>query len=189
MTGRENAVPNRSSSRTVPNRSSSRAVPNQSSNRTVQNTGYYGDSQEAARQELLNKQRELKERLTGKYGRAASGNARPAQTDRSAGQNTYGSTMQRQAQNGDILSRANENVRENEVDLTEREMETKDRAEQTVTDAHNLVNAIAIGRESELMQQVNDLMIMGYQGNLSFERDFVAEGVEMLNSYELSDII
>lgn len=39
------------------------------------------------------------------------------------------------------------------------------------------------------MDQVNDLMIMGYQANLSFERDFVAEGVEMLNRFELQDEI
>ena len=43
--------------------------------------------------------------------------------------------------------------------------------------------------ECSLMDQVNDLMIMGYQANLSFERDFVAEGVEMLNRFELPDEI
>ena len=42
---------------------------------------------------------------------------------------------------------------------------------------------------ARLMDQVNDLMIMGYQANLSFERDFVAEGVEMLNRFELPDEI
>ena len=27
-------------------------------------------------------------------------------------------------------------------------------------------------------------MIMGYSGNLEFDRDFIAEGVDMLNSYQ-----
>lgn len=40
-------------------------------------------------------------------------------------------------------------------------------------------------QESPVLKQVNDLIVMGYSGDLSFERDFVAEGVEMLNSYEL----
>ncbi len=38
------------------------------------------------------------------------------------------------------------------------------------------------------MDQVNDLMIMGYQANLSFERD-CGRGVEMLNRFELPDEI
>lgn len=40
-------------------------------------------------------------------------------------------------------------------------------------------------QESSVLKQVNDLIVMGYSGDLSFERDFVAEGIEMLNSYEL----
>ena len=33
-------------------------------------------------------------------------------------------------------------------------------------------------------KKIQDLMIMGYSGNLEFERDFVAEGVDMLNRYQ-----
>lgn len=208
---KKKVVPNKSSSRTVPNRQNTRTVPNQSY-RPAQNAEYYRNSQEAVRQELLNKQRELKERLAGKYGQvmntagAGMQTGRPVQNtygrpaQRQKAQNAYGSTAQgHQVQNayggtmeqrtGDILSRANANVRENDVDQTELEMLAKERAEQTVADAHDLVNAIDIGAGSELMSQIDDLMIMGYQGSLSFERDFIAEGVEMLNSYELSDVI
>ena len=42
-----------------------------------------------------------------------------------------------------------------------------------------------IGKSSELMYQVNDLIVMGYQADLTFERDFVSEGIDMLNNYEL----
>lgn len=76
----------------------------------------------------------------------------------------------------DILKRAAENVNENDVDELEQQM---------MAGAHELVNAIDIDSASELMHEVEDLMIMGYQANLPFERDFIAEGVAMLNGYEL----
>ena len=80
-----------------------------------------------------------------------------------------------QAEN-DILKRAAENVNENDVDELEQQM---------MAGAHELVNAIDIDSASELMHEVEDRMIMGYQANLPFERDFIAEGVAMLNGYEL----
>ena len=80
-----------------------------------------------------------------------------------------------QAEN-DILKRAAENVNENDVDELEQQM---------MAGAHELVNAIDIDSASELMHEVENLMIMGYQANLPFERDFIAEGVAMLNGYEL----
>lgn len=76
----------------------------------------------------------------------------------------------------DILKRATENVSENDGDELEQQM---------MAGAHELVNAIDIDSASELMHEVEDLMIMGYQANLPFERDFIAEGVAMLNGYEL----
>lgn len=80
-----------------------------------------------------------------------------------------------QAEN-DILKRATENVSENDGDELEQQM---------MAGAHELVNAIDIDSASELMHEVEDLMIMGHQANLPFERDFIAEGVAMLNGYEL----
>lgn len=37
----------------------------------------------------------------------------------------------------------------------------------------------------DLMQEVWDLMIKGYDGELTFTRDFVAEGIEMLNQIQM----
>lgn len=87
----------------------------------------------------------------------------------------YRRPQPKQAEN-DILKRAAENVNENDVDELEQQM---------MAGAHELVNAIDIDSASELMHEVEDLMIMGYQANLPFERDFIAEGVAMLNGYEL----
>lgn len=87
----------------------------------------------------------------------------------------YRRPQPKQAEN-DILKRAAENVSENDADELEQQM---------MAGAHELVNAIDIDSASELMHEVEDLMIMGYQANLPFERDFIAEGVAMLNGYEL----
>ena len=105
-------------------------------------------------------------------------NQMPGQQTQSAGGAAmagYRRPQPKQAEN-DILKRAAENVNENDADELEQQM---------MAGAHELVNAIDIDSASELMHEVEDLMIMGYQANLPFERDFIAEGVAMLNGYEL----
>ena len=86
-------------------------------------------------------------------------------------------------------------------DLSARQQELKQRLQQKYgTAASNTAKPTQAARpvsnpgkgailNRALMDQGNDLMIMGYQANLSFERDFVAEGVEMLNRFELPDEI
>lgn len=110
-------------------------------------------------------QRGVGQRLAQWRGQQSQGGGRMSQQ-----------TRPQQAKSNDILTRAAANVRENEQDELERQM---------LDGAQTLVNAIDIEGTSELMREIDDLMIMGYQADLSFERDFVAEGVEMLNSYEL----
>ena len=100
---------------------------------------------------------------------------RRAQSAGGAAMAGYRRPQPKQAEN-DILKRAAENVNENDVDELEQQM---------MAGAHELVNALDIDSTSELMHEVEDLMIMGYQANLPFERDFIAEGVAMLNGYEL----
>ena len=113
---------------------------------------------------------------------AGQQNVRPNQMPGQRTQSAGGAAMAgcrrpqpNQAEN-DILKRATENVSENDGDELEQQM---------MAGAHELVNAIDIDSASELMHEVEDLMIMGYQANLPFERDFIAEGVAMLSGYEL----
>lgn len=106
-------------------------------------------------------QSELKQRLQQKYG--TQGAAQPAkkltQPGQRAAQLTSENMQAERQQNMDILHRATENVAEfDRVDVLE---------------------------ETDFMNQVNDLMIMGYSGKLSYERDFVAEGIEMLNQFNM----
>ena len=81
-----------------------------------------------------------------------------------------------------ILNRADSNVNENQTD------ELREQFYEKTGEPPKKVHG-ECEDECSLMDQVNDLMIMGYQANLSFERDFVAEGVEMLNRFELPDEI
>lgn len=136
--------------------------------------------QEQSRAAMARKQQELKNRLLQRYGTASSSRG---QASRSVGgQNIQPSRVQR---TDDILSRATANVRENEANQLVSEMNESAMQGRMMRDVRMLANAIDINEESALMRQVNDLIVMGYQADLTFSRDFVAEGVEMLNSYEL----
>ena len=95
--------------------------------------------------------------------------------------------VQQAPQQNDIMSRAVANVKVNEVDELERS-QSATAINAMSADVHNLIGMVDVAKSSELMAQLNDLMIMGYQADLSFERDFIAEGVDMLNSYELPEI-
>ena len=122
--------------------------------------------------ELSARQQELKQRLQQKYGTVASNAAKSTQAARpvsNPGKDT-------------ILSRADLNVNENQTD------ELREQFYEKTGEPPKKVHG-ECEEECSLMDQVNDLMIMGYQANLSFERDFVAEGVEMLNRFELPDEI
>lgn len=132
----------------------------QSKQRQPQQNAYYYNEQ----------QRATKQRLQQKYG-----------------QNT---NMARQAK-GDILSRAKENVLENEPDKVAQELHAevcRDYREQAAAkpDVQVHMEQSHDGEpygESDILKRVNDLMVTGYSGEMKFERDFIAEGVEMLNGF------
>lgn len=79
-----------------------------------------------------------------------------------------------------IVNRASDNVLENEADILRMQMDA--------AREDNYGSSIAgIQMESPLMKEVEDLMIKGYSGGLTNPRDFVAEGIALLNSYELQE--
>ena len=108
--------------------------------------------------------------------------ARQAQAAQKASQQVKKKT----AQQGDIRERAAANARANEED----KLETNQLQEVngSAIDVQNITGTVDIEKSSELMDRLNDLMIMGYQADLSFERDFLSEGIELLNRYELPTI-
>lgn len=106
--------------------------------------------------------------------------------------------MRRSDGQGDILSRANLNVRDNENDHLREDMR-QNHEETILRDMHSMSESVnpmeqhslsephpfgGFEESSELMRQVTDLMIMGYQPQLSGERDFVAEGIDMLQNFD-----
>lgn len=79
-----------------------------------------------------------------------------------------------------IVSRAADNVQENDTDILRMQMDA--------AREEDYGSGIAgIRMESPLMKEVEDLMIKGYDGELTYVRDFVAEGIALLNSYELQE--
>lgn len=166
----------------------------------AQNGGYhqqpaknqgYGNPSAGGRYQQANtgNQQDLKRRLQQKYGNAVPQG------------NTYQKPVQ---QTDDILSRAKNNVMENAGDNLKQEMleqsaggvytadgvmkkaiKKTEEPQQAVSTVCGYAGMVDINQESDILRQVNDLIVMGYSGDLNFERDFIAEGVEMLNSYEL----
>ena len=106
-------------------------------------------------------------------------------------QRKYG--LQQPVPKGDILSRAREHVQENEQDVIQQEVhaqvcrEYRD-IEHKIPDVeeHKIesVNCDA-AEESDMMKRVNDLIVTGYSGEMNFDRDFVAAGIEMLTRFSL----
>lgn len=79
-----------------------------------------------------------------------------------------------------IVNRAADHVQENETDILRMQMDA--------AREEDYGSGIAgIRMESPLMKEVEDLMIKGYSGGLTNPRDFVAEGIALLNSYELQE--
>ena len=115
-------------------------------------------------------------------------------------QTNRGTAQSRPQKNQDILSRAKQNVQENNEDLLKNADRMQHEAARGAADTPVLTPSgkVAMQRvqpvgqqigagfdeDCDIMQKLNDLMIMGYSGNLEFDRDFIAEGVDMLNSYQ-----
>lgn len=78
-----------------------------------------------------------------------------------------------------ILENAKENDAENDVDI----LKAAD------TRLHESSGALASHTEeyTDVLKQVYDLMIVGYSGNLHFERDFLSEGMDMINRIGMTE--
>ena len=100
-------------------------------------------------------------------------------------------TQQKAAPKSDILARAKENVQENEPDVMEQQVHAEvcrdfRATAHATTDVaqHKKLSALCDnGEESDIIKRVNDLIVTGYSGDMNFDRDFIAEGVDMLNRF------
>lgn len=102
-----------------------------------------------------------------------------------------------QQSNPDIVQRAVKNNARFADDTTQKELETMhghSEAQQRLTQEHSrncqtlhtkaTDGAKIIEAETQSMfGSVEDLIAMGYSGNLEFERDFLGEGLDMINNF------
>ena len=126
-----------------------------------------------------------------------------------SGMNALNQTYQQRAQqsqrpqqrpqqsNPDIVQRAVKNNARFADDTTQKELETMhghSEAQQKMAQEHSrncqtLHNKAADGAKiieaetQSMFGSVEDLIAMGYSGNLEFERDFLGEGLDMINNF------
>ena len=105
--------------------------------------------------------------------------------------------VQPQQSNPDIVQRAVKNNARFADDTTQKELETMhghSEAQQRIAQEHSrncqtLHNKAADGAKiieaetQSMFGSVEDLIAMGYSGNLEFERDFLGEGLDMINNF------
>lgn len=100
----------------------------------------------------------------------------------------------------DIVQRAKENTKKYEADETLHELEREHKHSEKVSSAeaayvekereeHLKMHTEGVPRveDENLLGSVEDLMVKGYDGNLSFERDFLGEAMDMINRFTLAD--
>lgn len=98
-----------------------------------------------------------------------------------------------------IVQRAKANTKKYEADETLRELESEHKHSEKVSSAEAAyvvkdreehmkmhMEPAAHAEDENLLGSVEDLMVKGYDGNLSFERDFVGEAMDMINRFTLA---
>ncbi|MBR5565130.1 MAG: hypothetical protein IKW08_03075 [Roseburia sp.] len=133
-------------------------------------------------------QKRTKERLQQKY----------AVQQKQAAQQKYNvqqryTTQQKPPLKQDILSKAKDNVKESEPNKMEQQVHAEV-CRDFRTNAH-VASDVAqhkeqsvfcdTGEESDIIKRVNDLIVTGYSGDMAFDRDFISEGVDMLNRFTI----
>lgn len=83
--------------------------------------------------------------------------------------------------NTTIVDRAKTNTEANKVDVTLETMEAEHaHSERVSAAAHHHPEDII---PENMLGNIEDLMIKGYDGNLCFERDFIGEGLDMISRF------
>ena len=98
-----------------------------------------------------------------------------------------------------IVQRAKANTKKYEADETLHELESEHKHSEKVSSAEAAyvvkdreehmkmhMEPAAHAEDENLLGSVEDLMVKGYDGNLSFERDFVGEAMDMINRFTLA---
>lgn len=125
------------------------------------------------------KQADIKRKLQEKVGERRPGAQKTTRTVKSSqnhqNQSVYAEAADERGED-DILTMANAQVDKQHKDDQERIRKESGRDRK--------VASFGYSREkTDSMKKVQDRMITGYSGDLNFKRDFIAEGVEMMNRF------
>lgn len=141
-----------------------------------------------------NNQEELKAKLQQRYqSQADTRTTNTIEESRKAKENE----KKANAAQGDILSRANKNVQGYQEDMLHEEQcgDNLDDAQMHKEKLHNSQESYSQNHkvdfteydQESILGDLNDLLVKGYSGSLDFDRDFVGEGMDMLNSFTIPD--
>jgi hypothetical protein len=150
----------------TPNEHECSATPNQPRHEVKPNVP-------APRKSVSEKQHELKKRLQQQYA-GRSERLSQYSTPRTTSASDSGCIR-----SDDIMGRANANVAE----YADNRIEEEGKQTSIPVTAGYIDNCLKQEDDCSLLDRVNDLILMGYQADLTFERDFVAEGIDMLNRF------
>jgi hypothetical protein len=140
---------------------------------------------ERARQRATKVLQEFETELVNELSGNTTKKEETAPKNRTAMQQMQASRME--ARNTTIVERAKANTEANKADVTLETMEAEHAHSERVAAAthHHPEDIIP----ENMLGNIEDLMVKGYDGNLCFERDFVGEGLDMISHFTVpSDV-
>lgn len=156
-------------------------APRQTSQQSQQWKKAAQENIEKARQRATRVLQEFETDLMNELNGNVNTKADSTPRNRSAMQQVQASRIENR--NTTILDRAKANAAEDMVDVTLETMEAEHAHSERVSAAvhHHPEDEIP----ENMLGNIEDLMIKGYDGNLCFERDFVGEGLDMISRFEV----
>ena len=140
---------------------------------------------ERARQRATNVLQQFETELVNELNGSVTTKEEKVAPNRTAMQQVQASRME--ARNTTIVDRAKTNTNVNKADVTLETMEAEHAHSERVSAAahHHPEDEIP----ENMLGNIEDLMVKGYDGNLCFERDFIGEGLDMISRFDVpSDI-
>lgn len=129
----------------------------------------------AKKQETVISQR-LKEKYAPKPKKKAKTSNQRSYTGSTYNKPTHSTTS------SDVLTRAKHNVAEDFSSQPSSVLPKEAASFYETPQASSTTSMVFIEESEDLMKQVEDLMVLGYQSLLPYQRDFLAEGMELLNN-------
>jgi len=177
-------VSNQSRRPSVPNEPRRQSVPNQPRREVAPNRPNSGKSSVQLKEEIwarLSEESKAKIKSRSEYQQMTL-----SDLQRNSSEETLSATQQihkrrMEERNTSIIERAKGNNSVNEADVTLTTMEAEHQHSERVAPA--IHNHPEENLQESMLGSVEDLIVKGYDGNLCFERDFLAEAMDMISHF------